>query len=134
MSFHAETIESMYKMIASAIREANIDAHPMDYLNFFCLGNRESDVSGAAQELPADVKPNTTQWRVLQSGRFMVYVHSKMMIVDDEVALVGSANINQRSMDGSRDTEIMLGAWQPAHLANGNRYPEGDVHRFRMTL
>lgn len=35
-----------------------------------------------------------------------VYIHSKMMIVDDDVMLVGSANINDRSMLGSRDSEI----------------------------
>ena len=43
----------------------------------------------------------------------MIYVHSKGMIVDDEYVLIGSANINQRSMDGSRDTEIAMGAYQP---------------------
>jgi phospholipase D1/2 len=35
-----------------------------------------------------------------------VYVHSKVMIADDRVALVGSANINDRSLLGDRDTEI----------------------------
>ena len=47
--------------------------------------------------------------------RFMIYVHSKRMIVDDEYVLIGSANINQRSMDGSRDTEIAMGAYR-VHL------------------
>lgn len=35
-----------------------------------------------------------------------VYVHSKIMIVDDCIALIGSANINDRSLLGSRDSEI----------------------------
>ncbi|OAY75358.1 Phospholipase D zeta 1 [Ananas comosus] len=35
-----------------------------------------------------------------------VYVHSKLMIIDDHIALVGSANINDRSLLGSRDSEI----------------------------
>ncbi|VYS57619.1 unnamed protein product [Arabidopsis thaliana] len=35
-----------------------------------------------------------------------VYVHSKIMIVDDRAALIGSANINDRSLLGSRDSEI----------------------------
>ncbi|XVF62533.1 hypothetical protein PTKIN_Ptkin09bG0015700 [Pterospermum kingtungense] len=35
-----------------------------------------------------------------------VYVHSKIMIIDDSVALIGSANINDRSLLGSRDSEI----------------------------
>ncbi|KAK6930210.1 Phospholipase D-like domain [Dillenia turbinata] len=35
-----------------------------------------------------------------------VYVHSKIMIIDDHTALIGSANINDRSLLGSRDSEI----------------------------
>ena len=35
-----------------------------------------------------------------------VYVHSKVLIVDDRVAIVGSANVNDRSMSGDRDSEI----------------------------
>lgn len=35
-----------------------------------------------------------------------IYVHSKVMIVDDCIALIGSANINDRSLLGSRDSEI----------------------------
>lgn len=45
----------------------------------------------------------------------MIYVHSKGMIVDDEYIIVGSANINQRSLEGLRDTEIAMGAYQPEH-------------------
>ncbi|KAL6990016.1 Phospholipase D zeta 1, partial [Sarracenia purpurea var. burkii] len=35
-----------------------------------------------------------------------VYVHSKIMIIDDCMSLIGSANINDRSLLGSRDSEI----------------------------
>jgi phospholipase D1/2 len=35
-----------------------------------------------------------------------IYVHSKSMIIDDEVTLVGSANINDRSLLGTRDSEV----------------------------
>jgi phospholipase D1/2 len=35
-----------------------------------------------------------------------IYVHAKLMIVDDCVAIIGSANINDRSMRGTRDTEL----------------------------
>lgn len=37
-----------------------------------------------------------------------VYVHSKLMIIDDRIALVGSSNINDRSLLGSRDSEIAV--------------------------
>ena len=38
----------------------------------------------------------------------MVYVHSKLMIVDDRVVIMGSANINDRSMLGKRDSELAM--------------------------
>lgn len=60
--------------------------------------------------------------------RFMIYVHAKGMIVDDEYVLMGSANINQRSMAGTKDTEIAMGAYQPNHTwAHKGRHPRGQV-------
>ena len=38
----------------------------------------------------------------------IIYVHSKLMIVDDTKVLIGSANINDRSMIGVRDSEIAV--------------------------
>lgn len=38
----------------------------------------------------------------------MVYVHSKLMIVDDLYTIIGSANINDRSQAGNRDSEVCL--------------------------
>lgn len=58
----------------------------------------------------------------------MIYVHSKGMIVDDEYVLLGSANINQRSMEGTRDTEIAMGAYQPNHTwATKQSKPHGQA-------
>ncbi len=36
----------------------------------------------------------------------MIYVHSKLIIADDRLAIVGSANINDRSLLGDRDSEV----------------------------
>jgi phospholipase D1/2 len=36
----------------------------------------------------------------------IIYVHSKLMIVDDKYVICGSANINDRSMLGKRDSEV----------------------------
>lgn len=47
----------------------------------------------------------------LIEGNFVteiVYVHSKIMIVDDRVAIIGSSNINDRSMQGERDSEVAV--------------------------
>ncbi|KAK3578554.1 hypothetical protein CHS0354_025266 [Potamilus streckersoni] len=38
----------------------------------------------------------------------LVYVHSKLMIVDDDTIIIGSANINDRSMLGTRDSELAV--------------------------
>lgn len=63
-----------------------------------------------------------------KNRRFMIYVHSKGMIVDDEFVIMGSANINQRSLEGTRDTEIAMGAYQPQFTwANRRSNPHGQV-------
>ncbi len=36
----------------------------------------------------------------------IIYIHSKLMVVDDEYAVIGSANLNDRSMNGDRDSEV----------------------------
>jgi len=38
----------------------------------------------------------------------IVYVHSKLIIIDDDITLMGSANINDRSMKGDRDSELAV--------------------------
>lgn len=38
----------------------------------------------------------------------IIYVHSKLMIVDDRITIIGSANINDRSMLGARDSEVAV--------------------------
>ncbi|XP_021931643.1 phospholipase D1 isoform X2 [Zootermopsis nevadensis] len=38
----------------------------------------------------------------------LIYVHSKLLIADDHLVICGSANINDRSMLGKRDSEIAV--------------------------
>ena len=38
----------------------------------------------------------------------LIYIHSKLMIVDDKTVILGSANINDRSMLGTRDSEFAV--------------------------
>jgi phospholipase D1/2 len=62
----------------------------------------------------------------------IIYIHSKLMIVDDTKVLIGSANINDRSMIGSRDSEfaviikerkeIIDQKTKRNFLMNGNKY------------
>eukprot|EP00250_Pteridium_aquilinum_P026383 c32928_g1_i1 orf=360-3587(-) len=134
--FQSQTMEMMYTLIADALKEEQLENehHPTDYLNFFCLGNRELK---RGNEQPPSVAPveGSCQYKAFKSRRFMIYVHSKGMIVDDEYVIIGSANINQRSMDGSRDTEIAMGAYQPYHTwAQIHGAPRGQVYGYRMSL
>mmetsp|Transcript_26055 Transcript_26055/g.47936 ORF Transcript_26055/g.47936 Transcript_26055/m.47936 type:complete len:820 (+) Transcript_26055:453-2912(+) len=127
------TIEAMYQQVQVALtaRMANSTDYGLkvsDYLNFYCLGTRETSAGSQATGTPA------TEDEILLSKtrRHQIYIHSKMMIVDDDVALIGTANINQRSMDGCRDSEIMMTSWQPDHVATKESIPKGDVHAFRL--
>ena len=56
-----------------------------------------------------------------------------MLPVDDQYILIGSANVNQRSMDGERDTEIAIGCHQTQD-GDDNQISLGDIHAFRMSL
>ncbi|CCO37404.1 hypothetical protein BN14_11560 [Rhizoctonia solani AG-1 IB] len=60
---------------------------PDDYITFFSLrgwGKLADDVLTTEQ----------------------VYIHAKCMVVDDRVVIIGSANINDRSQRGDRDSEL----------------------------
>ncbi|OEL26340.1 Phospholipase D delta [Dichanthelium oligosanthes] len=133
--FQAQTMEMMYKIIAEELKAMDIkDIYPQDYLNFFCLGNREEPSSNSSPESEKSTDKSAaalaTKYR-----RFMIYVHAKGMIVDDEYVILGSANINQRSLAGSRDTEIAMGAYQPHHAwSKKNSHPHAQVYGYRTSL
>jgi len=38
----------------------------------------------------------------------LIYVHSKLLLVDDNKVIIGSCNINDRSMVGNRDSEVAV--------------------------
>uniref|UniRef100_A0A452ZQM7 phospholipase D n=1 Tax=Aegilops tauschii subsp. strangulata TaxID=200361 RepID=A0A452ZQM7_AEGTS len=120
-----KTMQMMYEIIYRALKEVGLDDvyEPQDYLVFFCLGNREASDSPSASSTA-----DSPQEQARKNRRFMVYVHSKGMIVDDEYVIIGSANINQRSMEGTRDTEIAMGAYQPQYTwANKISAPRGQL-------
>jgi len=43
---------------------------------------------------------------VCNNNLVQIYIHGKTFIVDDRLAIIGSANINERSQRGDRDSEI----------------------------
>ncbi|KAL1818583.1 phospholipase D beta 1 [Daucus carota subsp. sativus] len=129
-----KTMQMMYETIYKALVEVGLEDafSPQDYLNFYCLGNREEFSDDESAE---GLGAGTPQGLCRKSRRFMIYVHSKGMIVDDEYIIMGSANINQRSLEGTRDTEIAMGAYQPYHTwATRTSGPRGQIHGYRMSL
>ncbi|EIW80924.1 phospholipase D [Coniophora puteana RWD-64-598 SS2] len=71
--------------IYARLRKEGID--PEDYISVFSLRNWA--------KMRNDVL--TTE---------IVYIHGKVCIVDDRLAIIGSANINERSQRGDRDSEL----------------------------
>ena len=59
---------------------------PSDYITFHGMRNHAVLMSKLVQEI--------------------IYVHSKLMIIDDKHVICGSANINDRSLLGDRDSEL----------------------------
>lgn len=58
-----------------------------------------------------------------------IYVHSKLMIVDDEVVRVGSANMNNRSMGLDTECDLFIDAARP-----GNAHAAAPIRRLRIML
>eukprot|EP01080_Neovahlkampfia_damariscottae_P006568 gene6568-10731_t len=77
---------SIFSILQKDFPKVNLD----DYI-FFCSMRNYGYPSGS--DLPVTE---------------MIYIHTKMLIVDDKYALIGSANLNDRSMHGCRDSELAL--------------------------
>ena len=60
--------------------------NPSDYITFHGMRNHGVFMNKLVQEI--------------------IYVHSKLIIVDDKHVICGSANINDRSLIGDRDSEL----------------------------
>lgn len=58
-----------------------------------------------------------------------IYIHSKVMIVDDEVVRIGSANMNNRSMGLDSECDLFIDAARP-----GNSHASAPIERLRITL
>jgi phospholipase D1/2 len=67
-----------------------------------------------------------------------LYIHAKIIIVDDRIALIGSANINERSMIGLRDSEcaaVVRDTDMLWSIMDGEPYLVGRfAHTLRMRL
>ncbi|XP_063599570.1 uncharacterized protein LOC134775891 isoform X2 [Penaeus indicus] len=124
----------MYKRIAEALDAVGSKAHPTDYLVPLCLAKQEPRAAASADEAAAERGGAGRQWQERRS--FLIYVHSKMALADDAHVLVGSANVNERSLDGRRDTEVAVAACQTRRDGRGGEVAvqDGAVRAFRRAL
>lgn len=129
-----QTIQMMYRRLAKELQAIGSDAHPTDYLVFLCLGKQEAKpdyAAGGAKE----PEPGAKEWKWHDLSHFMIYVHSKLIIADDCYLLAGSANFNERSFAGNRDTEIAALVQQTRTVDGAEEVVcDGQIHDFRRRL
>lgn len=114
--FQQETILKGPSSLYTMLKKEKIN--PRDYIRFFGLRNHDVFKDGPKHE--------------------MIYIHSKCLIVDDRILIVGSANINDRSMLGTRDSEVCVLVQDEEMVDSkmgGEHYEVGrTVHDFRKKL
>jgi len=77
-----------------------IQSDRRDYFSFFFLAN---------------AVPVPTNMGGPGSAFYGIFTHTKATVVDDEIAYLGSANINDRSLDGDRDAEVGITVWNGSY-------------------
>ena len=96
------------------------DIEPEDYIRFYAL--RQWGKIGPRKCL-------TTE---------QLYIHAKCMVVDDRTAIIGSANINERSLLGFRDSEVAAVVTDTKMMPSsmgGEPFEVGEFpHTLRMRL
>ena len=105
---------------AQAKKDSSFKNGWKDYVSFYFPARWDRrgtvDITGTRKE------------RVSKNQRYMIYVHSKMMIVDDEFIIIGSANLNERSLAGNRDTEVCIG------MTAEDKAARDAIQNFRLEL
>jgi len=120
IKYHFRAISREGVSILEMLEKDFPDVDLSDYISFHCLRN----------------------WGNLHGEKVTehIYIHSKVCIVDDRVAIVGSANINDRSLRGTRDSELAVYLEESSHKMvdsqmNGKSYKvSAFVRDFRMRL
>ncbi|KAI5860889.1 phospholipase D [Durotheca rogersii] len=118
MQFQYRSICRGPNSIFGRLQAAGIE--PEDYIQFFSL--RQWGRIGADNQIVTE----------------QLYIHAKTIVVDDRVALIGSANINERSMLGNRDSEVAAIVRDTEMMwstMGGKQYRVGRfAHTLRMRL
>ncbi|XLZ69670.1 phospholipase D-like domain-containing protein [Massilia sp. SR12] len=97
--------KSLINQVKKILKE--VGRSPDEWIQYLTILNMRN--FGATIQYARDPETNDEDFKC-EIGRYVVseqiYIHSKLLIVDDAVAIVGSANTNDRSLTGNGDTEI----------------------------
>ena len=63
------------------------------------------------------------------TGETPIYVHAKLMIVDDEILRIGSANLNNRSLGLDSECDVFIDSTRP-----GNEHAADNIAALRYSL
>ena len=105
------------------------DLRLVSYWTYATIYREKDSLMKRLEGIPSEVIPHYFSVHCLRTHGFLrgnlvtevVYVHSKLMIVDSRVAIIGSANINDRSMLGDRDSEVAV-------IIQDNDMMEGEMN------
>lgn len=124
--------------IAEAFARRLIEPDPPEIILVTALAStswlQQAAMDGARVELmrALDRHDHAKRFRVYvphTAGGVPIYVHAKLMIVDDEIMRIGSANLNNRSMGLDSECDLFLDARRPA---NGHIVPKIASLRHRL--
>lgn len=76
----------------------------------------------------ADKRDRFSLW-VPRSGETSIYVHAKLMIIDDEIIRIGSANLNNRSMGLDSECDVFIDSHR-----RGNAHAAPAIAALRHSL
>jgi type II secretory pathway pseudopilin PulG len=148
MKWQYRTINRHHTSVLKTLEKEFPNTNLQEYIGFFCLrsygflkNERLYDEMKDLDELDETTDQDLDEdflYTGLKAVTEQVYVHSKLMIVDDRYTIIGSANLNDRSMLGDRDSEIAVVIEDQEfyrNKMNGTRYKAGKfAFSLRMRL
>ena len=118
MQLQYNTISRGGKSMLEQLKEKYPDININNYLGFYTLRNYDKINNYFVTE--------------------QIYVHAKILLIDDRIAIIGSANTNDRSMLGNRDSEIAIKVYSgeniPTKMNNLPWKATKFVHSLRISL
>jgi len=76
-----------------------------------------------------DAQARFSIWHPMTQGGTAIYVHAKLLIVDDMILRIGSANMNNRSMGLDSECDVFIDAHRP-----GNGHAQPGITALRLSL